>query len=99
MQHNTTRSYFALIGTGVFFLTSGWLLGTWMHGVEARSLAPKAVLAQDARFDTWLRDLKAPERETRRRAVEELGRSGDERAVAPLVEVLRKDADFLVRSA
>ncbi len=39
------------------------------------------------------------DREARRRAIEELGRSGDERQVAPLVEALRGDRDFLVRSA
>lgn len=44
-------------------------------------------------------DLTSSDRETRRRAVEELGRSADERNVGPLSEVLRNDRDFLVRSA
>ncbi len=44
-------------------------------------------------------DLTSTDRETRRRAVEELGRGGDERNVGPISEVLRGDRDFLVRSA
>ncbi len=63
--------------------------------VDERWASLRPVTAQDGR--RTFTDLQ--DREARRRAVEELGRSGDERQVTPLVEALRGDRDFLVRSA
>ncbi len=57
----------------------------WLAPTAAQEKLPRLSALQD--------------REARRRTVEELGRSGDERQVAPLLEALRSDRDFLVRSA
>ncbi len=89
--NRTKRAAFAvLIGIGLAW--GGWIAG--------RTAATASTAAQDtSRLDGLTANLKAQDRETRLRAVEELGRGGDERAVAPLAAVLRSDADFLVAAA
>lgn len=82
-------------------------IGLVFLGVAVASLVwatgPRTAAGDTARLaqqdKTASADLTSSDRETRRRAVEELGRSADERNVGPLSEVLRNDRDFLVRSA
>lgn len=79
-----------LVFLGIVVASVAWGLRT-AAGDTARAAR------QDARPANA--DLTSSDRETRRRAVEELGKSADERNVGPLSEVLRNDRDFLVRSA
>lgn len=82
-----------LVFLGVVAASLVWATGPrTATGSTARPTAQ-----QDARPSNT--DLTSSDRETRRRAVEELGKSADERNVGPLSEVLRNDRDFLVRSA
>ncbi|MGQ9896086.1 MAG: HEAT repeat domain-containing protein [Acidobacteriota bacterium] len=80
-----------------WWVTAILLLAGVVAGERWTSIRPAA--AQDSRQDgrRTLTDLQ--DREARRRVMEELGRSGDERQVVPLSEALRGDRDFLVRSA
>jgi HEAT repeat protein len=75
--------------------TAGWLVGAERSPVTGDATPGRNF--QESRSATA--GLTAADRETRRRTAEELGRSNDERNVAPLADALRRDRDFIVRAA